>query len=142
MAQVGCSNAKDTLQCLREVPFATLNSALNGTDGSSSYSFGPVVDGDFVQKWGSIQLDNHEFVKVPVLAGTNTDEGTAFGPTGINTTQEWYDYLTGMSMFPPSGLYRGYDQFNILNILVVVIRRIIGGSNFILHRQPDPKALP
>ncbi|KAJ5884788.1 hypothetical protein N7495_009298 [Penicillium taxi] len=95
VSNVGCTNVIDTLQCLREVPFQTLNSVLNGTDGSPDYKFLPVVDGDLVQKYGSIQLNNHEFVKVPIIAGSNTDEGTSFGPVGINTTEQWYKWLTG-----------------------------------------------
>lgn len=94
-SKVGCSDVIDSLQCLREVPFEKLNTALNSTDGSSYYSFWPVVDGDLIRNWGSIQLDNHDFIKVPIIAGTNTDEGTAFGPRGINTTDQWYEYLTG-----------------------------------------------
>lgn len=93
--QVGCSDVVDSLQCLREVPFEKLNAALNTTSGNSDFNFGPVIDGDIIRDWGSLQLDKHEFVKVPILAGTNTDEGTAFGPTGINTTEEFYAYLTG-----------------------------------------------
>lgn len=99
VSKVNCSNTVDSLQCLREVPFQTLNAVLNGTDGSSEYNFAPVVDGDLIRNWGSVQLNKHEFVKVPILAGSNTDEGTAFGPTGINTTKQWYDYLTGMSSY-------------------------------------------
>jgi len=95
VSEVNCTDRVDTLQCLREVPFETLNSVLNGTDGSSEYNFSPVVDGDLIRNWGSIQLNNHDFVKVPILAGSNTDEGTAFGPIGINTTEQWYEYLTG-----------------------------------------------
>ena len=98
LSKVNCDNTADSLQCLREVPFETLNAVLNGTDGASEYNFAPVVDGDLVRNWGSIQLNKHEFVKVPILAGSNTDEGTAFGPTGINTTQQWYDYLTGKGL--------------------------------------------
>lgn len=98
VSQVNCTHAKDTLQCLRELPFETLNSALNGTYGYPRYSFTPVVDGDLVKKPGSSQLDKHEFVKVPIIAGTNTDEGTAFGPTGVNTTNQFYEYLTGGSL--------------------------------------------
>ncbi|CAG7943335.1 unnamed protein product [Penicillium salamii] len=93
-SKVGCLDVVDSLQCLREVPYEKLNSALNGTDAPSGYNFWPIVDGDFIQNWGSIQLDEHAFVKVPIIAGTNTDEGTAFGPTGINTTDQWYEYLT------------------------------------------------
>ncbi|OJJ00758.1 hypothetical protein ASPVEDRAFT_127461 [Aspergillus versicolor CBS 583.65] len=94
LSKVNCQNVVDSLQCLREVPFEKLNSVLNGTDGLSKYNFKPVVDGDLLQNWGSIHLDNHEFVKVPIIAGTNTDEGTEFGPSGINTTDQWYDFLT------------------------------------------------
>lgn len=95
-SKVGCSNVVDSLQCLREVPFETLNAVLNGTEGISDYNFSPVVDGDFIPNWGSIQLNKHAFVKVPIMSGSNTDEGTSFGPTGINTTEQWYQYLTGM----------------------------------------------
>ncbi|OOQ83694.1 cholinesterase [Penicillium brasilianum] len=95
---VNCADAADSLQCLREVPFETLNSVLNGTDGSSEYNFSPVVDGDFMRDYGSVQLNNHQFVKVPIISGTNMDEGTAFGPTGINTTEQWYEYLTDGSL--------------------------------------------
>lgn len=100
VSQVDCTNTEDTLQCLREVPFERLNSVLNGTYGYSEYNFSPVVDGDFVREWGSIQLDKHEFVKVPIISGTNTDEGTAFGPRGINTTKQFYEYLTGQKAYP------------------------------------------
>lgn len=94
VSKVNCSNTIDNLQCLREVPFEKLNSVLNGTDGASEYNFWPALDGDMIRNWGSNQLDQGQFVKVPIIIGTNTDEGTAFGPVGINTTQEWYDYLT------------------------------------------------
>ena len=95
VAKVSCSSAANTLQCLREVPFEELNSVLNGTDGNPAYSFSPVADQDLVRGRGSVQLDQHEFIKVPILAGTNTDEGASFGPTGINTTEQFYAYLTG-----------------------------------------------
>lgn len=34
--------------------------------------------------------------KVPIIAGRNTHEGTSFGPTGISTTNQWYNYLTNI----------------------------------------------
>lgn len=95
VSKVDCSGSINTLQCLREVPFDKLNSVLNGTGGESKYNFAPVVDGDFIKTWGSVQLNNEEFVKVPIISGTNTDEGTAFGPKGINTTEQFREYLMG-----------------------------------------------
>ncbi|EAW09931.1 uncharacterized protein ACLA_041490 [Aspergillus clavatus NRRL 1] len=94
--QVQCLNAKDTLQCLCKVPFDRLNSALNvnGTDGHSDYNFSPSIDGDIVTDRGSVLLKKHKYARVPIIAGTNTDEGTAFGPMGVNTTEQFYEYLT------------------------------------------------
>lgn len=102
-AQVGCSKdpTEDALQCLREVPFEKLNAALNDTSGSPTYLFQPTVDNDFIQTRGSEQLNTHAFVRVPIIAGTNSDEGTSFGPTGINTTQQFYSYLTSNETSDP-----------------------------------------
>ena len=54
----------------------------------------PVVDGDFIQESPTLQLQAGKFVKVPFLIGANHDEGTAFGPRGINTTAEVAEYLS------------------------------------------------
>ncbi|KAK0890282.1 hypothetical protein LTR91_018840 [Friedmanniomyces endolithicus] len=86
-----CTYAIDTLDCLRHLPFAILSNALNGTALSS---FVPVLDGDFIQRFASIQLAEGDFVKVPIIDGANTDEGTAFGPRGINTTAEFIAYAS------------------------------------------------
>jgi len=91
-ALTNCSSAIDTLDCLRHVPFATINAVLNTT--AYETVFQPIVDGDFIQKFNSIQLAQGDFVKVPILDGANTDEGTAFGPRGVNTTQDWINDIT------------------------------------------------
>jgi hypothetical protein len=70
--QAGCSNSTDTLQCLREVPYATLNAIINGTtivNGQQLTAWGPAVDGGFIQKYTSLQLARGEFVHVPILSG-------------------------------------------------------------------------
>lgn len=128
-SQVDCANAEDKLQCLREVPFEKLNSALNGTGGSPAYEFSPVLDGDFVKTRGSAQLDKHEFIHVPIIAGTNSDEGTSFGPTGINTTDQFYGYLTGILSL-------------ILNIPYIASNNIPQATHPILpfHHQPPTRS--
>jgi len=40
-----------------------------------SGAWNPVVDGDFIQRFASIQLKEGAFVKVPIIDGANTDEG-------------------------------------------------------------------
>lgn len=124
-AQVGCADVADVLQCLRGVPFETLNAALNGTDGSPAYSsFMPLIDGDLIQTPGSMQLNQHAFVRVPIIAGTNSDEGTSFGPTGINSTEGFYSYLTGkrpsiFSSSSSSSIYTREDPCAVIHSFII-----------------------
>ncbi|KAH9837051.1 Alpha/Beta hydrolase protein [Rhodofomes roseus] len=88
---VGCTDSIDVLGCLRSVPFVTLNAAINTTNATV---WSPIIDGDFVAKLASYQLEAGDYVHVPIISGANTDEGTAFGPMGINTTEEFLTYIT------------------------------------------------
>ncbi|KAL4094134.1 hypothetical protein PRIC1_009799 [Phytophthora ramorum] len=87
-----CSSAADTLDCLRQVPIDTLSSIFNSSVASSA-SFSPVIDGDYIQDTGAALLSNSKFVHVPILHGANHDEGSAFGTWGINSTDEYLEYL-------------------------------------------------
>ena len=86
-----CSNATDSLDCLRKVPVDTLSNIFNSSVTSGA-SFSPVVDGDFIPDSSATLLLSGKFVKVPYILGANHDEGTAFAPRGINTTEQ-LDYL-------------------------------------------------
>ena len=94
----GCGNATDTLQCLRGLPYTQLNAVINATAKPLTNSWNPTVDGDFIQKFTSLQLAEGAFVRVPIISGANTDEGTAFSPQGINTTTDFYNALTRKSI--------------------------------------------
>lgn len=93
--QTGCNTETDTLDCLRKVPYSKLNSVINQTIFTETTPFEPVIDGDFIQKFTSLQLASGNFVHVPIIDGANTDEGTAFGPVGINTSAQFRAYLEG-----------------------------------------------
>ena len=98
--QTGCATSVDTLDCLRSTPFESLNDLLNG---SGTY-WQPVVDGDFIARWTSVQLDEGAFVRVPVIAGATTDEGTLWAKKGINTSAEFKQYATSnttLAYLPP-----------------------------------------
>lgn len=82
----GCSDAVDSLQCLRSLPFNSLNAAINSSTASSWF---PVVDGDFIRRYPSLQLAAGEFLKVPIIDGANSDEGISFGPRGYNTSAQF-----------------------------------------------------
>lgn len=87
----GCAGSADVLACLRSAPFDTLNAAVNVTP---SYGFYPYEDGTLIQGSQWDQLNEGKFIKVPLLNGQNTDEGTAFGPRGINNDSDFATYLT------------------------------------------------
>ncbi|GAA6009730.1 hypothetical protein JCM10207_004171 [Rhodosporidiobolus poonsookiae] len=84
---LGCSDAKDTLACLRKVPLEKFNAT------ASAWDWNPVVDGEIIPAYPSDQLKTDAFVKVPLLIGTNTDEGAAFGSKGMNTSSDIVDAL-------------------------------------------------
>lgn len=69
-------NTSASLDCLRALPFAELDAALNGTSASP---WPPVLDGDFIADYPVNQLAAGRFPPVAILIGTNADEGTAFG---------------------------------------------------------------
>jgi acetylcholinesterase len=84
-------NTSASLDCLRTLPFAEINAALNGT---AAAPWPPVLDGDFIADYPSRQTADGRFVHVPILIGSNSDEGTAFGTGrgpgggGVNTDAE------------------------------------------------------
>ncbi|KAJ4009873.1 hypothetical protein NW752_009047 [Fusarium irregulare] len=85
-----------SLECLRSLPFVDLDKALNSTALSG---WNPKIDGDFVARHGSQQLQDGAFVKVPIIVGATTDEGTSFSKTGINTTAQFIAAIENSS--PP-----------------------------------------
>ncbi|KAL6231042.1 Alpha/Beta hydrolase protein [Aspergillus navahoensis] len=91
----GAASVGFQIQCLREVPFLTLNATYDAIGGS----FAPTIDGDFVRTYGSQQLRNSQFVKVPIITGANSDEGASMSFTGINTTE---DFRATLASFPPA----------------------------------------
>ncbi|CCX14327.1 Alpha/Beta hydrolase protein [Pyronema domesticum] len=82
-AAVGCSEAFDTLECLRGIPYDAMYKALNvGPEWFAT------VDGDMIRSWPTTAEHAGKMVKVPLLLGSNTDEGTSFGSKGINTDEQ------------------------------------------------------
>ncbi|PMD21774.1 alpha/beta-hydrolase [Hyaloscypha hepaticicola] len=97
----------NSLSCLRSLPFHELNAALN-TFADRIGPFVPIIDNDFIATHPSIQLSIGNFVRAPLLIGSNTDEGTSFGinyrpnGTGVNSDAEWLDTLTSTGIEPNS----------------------------------------
>jgi carboxylesterase type B len=117
----GCSNATDTLACLRAAPFDTLNKAINVT---TAYDFEPYPDGDIIHNSTSQQLLDGDFVKVPYLIGTNSDEGSQFG-TVVNTDEEFAAFVatTGADNATNAIIQILYPDIPALNVLDTIYDR-------------------
>ncbi len=87
---VGCWTAKDQLACLRGLSQQQLFSA------QSSQTWNPIIDGDFLTGYPSQLIQKDQFVRVPLLIGANTDEGTSFSVSGINKDNTDQDLFTNM----------------------------------------------
>ncbi|KAL3601460.1 hypothetical protein FPOAC2_05721 [Fusarium poae] len=81
----GCGDASDKLSCLREVSFEKLNATSTKVPGN----FYPVVDNDFIPDYPSKLLENGKFVKVPLMTGTNADEGSFFAGPGVDNDEQF-----------------------------------------------------
>ncbi|KAF2719791.1 alpha/beta-hydrolase [Polychaeton citri CBS 116435] len=68
-----CSAATDTLACLRTGRVDELVAVFNSSRDTSQKWF-PVIDGDFLKELPSRQLNKGNFVKVPIISGTTTNE--------------------------------------------------------------------
>ncbi|KAF9038089.1 carotenoid ester lipase precursor [Panaeolus papilionaceus] len=93
---VGCSKARDTLQCLRTVPLASLRAAVDKTPNYDSHhglalAWLPRVDGCWITEAPHKQLDAGRFVRIPVVTGNVDDEGTYFSlaQTDISTDADF-----------------------------------------------------
>ncbi|KAJ7736015.1 Alpha/Beta hydrolase protein [Mycena maculata] len=74
----GQSSDEDTMDCLRSAStkhLATAGSKTLANLTSSLYPFGPVTDDSYIQERPVDAFTNGNFVRVPLLFGSNTDEG-------------------------------------------------------------------
>ncbi|KAG9203298.1 hypothetical protein G6514_002951 [Epicoccum nigrum] len=106
----GCSDVTDALQCLRALPFADLNAVVNTTQFSGAWS--PQIDHDLIARYSSDQVAEGAFVKVPIIAGANSDEGTSFALKGLNTSEQFKQLLlTGNSPMNVTTAQRILDAY-------------------------------
>eukprot|EP01117_Protostelium_nocturnum_P000333 TRINITY_DN103_c0_g2_i1.p1 TRINITY_DN103_c0_g2~~TRINITY_DN103_c0_g2_i1.p1 ORF type:complete len:773 (+),score=206.90 TRINITY_DN103_c0_g2_i1:57-2375(+) len=91
VSRAGCSNAPNTLECLRQAPYDVLSVIIFTSNfeqpGVLRPPFSPTIDGDLIPDVPYRLIQQGKFVKVPVLAGEVLDEGTAF-ISGVNFTDE------------------------------------------------------
>lgn len=96
---VGCWGASDPLSCLRSLPASTLY------DANPSQVWNPIVDGDFLTAYPSDLSANNTFIKLPLLTGANTDEGTSFSIRNLNNASALANallYWRNYALSPPT----------------------------------------
>ncbi|KAJ7775714.1 alpha/beta-hydrolase, partial [Mycena maculata] len=121
----GGSTSAAIMACLRAAPTNTL--ALAGAQTlenrtSSLYPFGPIQDGVFIQERPVEAFRNGNFARVPVLFGSNTDEGANWSASlpnpdantsSANATETTvYNFIEGQfSTFTEASFQTGITQF-------------------------------
>ncbi|KAF8209486.1 Alpha/Beta hydrolase protein [Mycena galopus ATCC 62051] len=123
----GCgskSTNNATMSCLRSASTAKLATAGSKTLQaltSSLYPLGPVTDGSYIQTRPVDALQSGSFVRVPVLSGSNTNEGANWSAelaTGANTSSPKanettvYNFLAGQyGSFTDASFETAIDQY-------------------------------
>lgn len=88
----GCTYADDSLQCLKELPFAVINETAYGQN--EGQNFGPIIDGDFFRSYPIVAFNTGRIPPVNIITGCNSDEGMSLGgQTAPNTSVELAEYL-------------------------------------------------
>ncbi|KAH8119021.1 Alpha/Beta hydrolase protein [Phellopilus nigrolimitatus] len=127
--RVGCANESDTLACLRATNISTLqkdNIAIPfpGRENPPDFLYNAIVDGDFLVDFPFNLFAQGKFIKVPSVFGDDTNEGTIFTPTDLNTTSDMNNFLldnfpnltssmlnTIDVLYPESSQFSGHGAF-------------------------------
>ncbi|KAJ9272283.1 hypothetical protein DTO212C5_1468 [Paecilomyces variotii] len=91
--RTNCTDSKDTLACLRALDIVSLQkqniqTPFPGAAIPPLYMYGPTVDGDLVPDYTFALFEQGRFIKVPVIFGDDTNEGTMFVPKSTSSVKE------------------------------------------------------
>lgn len=92
-ARTGCADSDDTLACLRSLDVATLqrqnyNIPFPGAEIPPLFMYGPTIDGELVPDYTDRLFQQGRFLKVPVIFGDDTNEGTVWVPKNTSSIAE------------------------------------------------------
>ncbi|KAL2270659.1 hypothetical protein VTJ83DRAFT_30 [Remersonia thermophila] len=100
VAKAGCSSAKDTLNCLRQLPYNRFLAAANSVPHVLSYnsvalSYLPRPDGKVLTKSPDVLSKEGKYAAVPMIIGDQEDEGTLFAlfQPNVTSTDRIVSYL-------------------------------------------------
>ncbi|KAJ7850357.1 Alpha/Beta hydrolase protein [Mycena leptocephala] len=100
VAANNCTGSRDTLECLRRVPFDAFKATVDNTPNILSYSsiqnvWRPRIDGEIIVQDPLISVSDGLYAKIPIMTGDSDDEGTlfSFSTTNITTNDEYLGYI-------------------------------------------------
>ncbi|KAJ7623847.1 carotenoid ester lipase precursor [Mycena polygramma] len=106
VAANNCTQAPDTLACLRTIPLPAFTQTVDNTTNLFSFSsvqniWRPRVDGDVIVQDPLVSVARGQFAKIPIMTGDDDDEGTlfSFSNANITTDDEFVSYLRS-NFFP------------------------------------------
>lgn len=91
--KTGCKGENDTLACLRKLDVKTVQAntskyPLPGAKSPPLFMYSPTIDGDLIRDYTSALLQEGNFVRVPIILGGDTNEGTIFAPKKTKSIQQ------------------------------------------------------
>ena len=91
--RAGCKGESDTIACLRKLDAPTFIKHVHGepfpggAGGKPIFSYNPVIDNDFVTGLPVKSFQDGRFIKVPMVFGDDTNEGTLFAPRSVEDVE-------------------------------------------------------
>jgi len=132
---LSCSSAQDTLECLRTASVDLLQNAnldINTNGFYGTFTFVPVVDGNFITDRPTTLLKAGRVNGEILLSVTNTFEGTAFVDQSTNATVQVADYVSQLfPEFGPEEIKAAAAQYAGLGTNIFQADAIMGESIFI-----------
>jgi len=130
VAKAGCSSAKDTLECLRGLPYAKFLEAANSVPAILSYnsvalSYLPRPDGKILTQSPDVLVKQGKYAAVPMIIGDQEDEGTLFSlfQPNITSTSKLVTYLSTI-------FFHGATATQIRSLVDTYDDNILAGSPF------------
>ena len=105
--RLGCTDAHDTLGCLRSKPAAEIQlkninipypDSPNTGERKPKFMWNPVIDNDILQDHTYRAFREGKFVRVPAIFGDDTNGGSYFAPNSTETVEEFNSFLA--AQFP------------------------------------------
>lgn len=99
LAETGCSNLPDTevLPCLRSVPESTIVDSsiavFETWNPSVRWAWQPVIDNELISRRPVDAWKSGHWNKVPILTGSNHNEGTMYVPKSTSTSADFRDFF-------------------------------------------------